>query len=141
MLFVSLQTLFSFSRKSNFRIFYIYVSWCFIRNTFFWLIWEANSLLTKLGQFMSNTKEKNLSRNFTKNATWKLVPGLLSLQRIKHNLYWKMNLLKQATYIRYVLVKLLKFVKISTDLLRFLFPELSLRIKMGLELVSKPYFS
>ena len=52
-----------------------------------------------------------------------------------------MNLLKQATYIRYVLVKLLKFVKISTDLLRFLFPELSLRIKKGLELVSKPYFS
>ena len=40
--------------------------------------------------------------------------ALLSLQRIKHNLYWKMKGLKQATYIRYVLAKLSKFAQIST---------------------------
>ena len=36
--------------------------------------------------------------------------ALLYSQRIKHNLYCKMKLLKQATYITYVLATLLKFV-------------------------------
>ena len=39
----------------------------------------------------------------------------LSLQRIKRNLYWKMKLLKQGTYTKYVLAKLSKFVQISTQ--------------------------
>ena len=47
--------------------------------------------------------------------------ALLSLQKIKHNLYWKIKhnlywkikLLKQATYIKYVLAKLPKFGQIS----------------------------
>ena len=48
----------------------------------------------------------------------KLRPGnqfqaLMCLQRIKHNFSWKTTFLKQATYIRYVLTKLSKFVQIS----------------------------
>ena len=39
----------------------------------------------------------------------------LSLQRIKHNLYWKRKLLKQATYIKYVLAKPSKFLQIITQ--------------------------
>ena len=45
---------------------------------------------------------------------YKTIPGklrpenyfqaLLSLQRIKRNLYWKMKLIKQAIYFRYVLL-------------------------------------
>ena len=38
---------------------------------------------------------------------------LLCLQRVNYNLYWKMKLLKQSTYIRYVIEKLLKLVQIS----------------------------
>ena len=38
---------------------------------------------------------------------------LLCLQRIKHNLYWKMKFLKQATHIKYMIAKLSKFVQIS----------------------------
>ena len=35
-------------------------------------------------------------------------------QKIKQNLHWKMNFLKQATYIGYVLGKLPDFVQIIT---------------------------
>ena len=38
---------------------------------------------------------------------------LFSLQRIKHNFYWKMKFLKQATYNGYVIAKLSKCVQIS----------------------------
>ena len=34
------------------------------------------------------------------------------LQNIKYNSYWEMEFLKQATYIRYVIAKLSKFVQI-----------------------------
>ena len=37
----------------------------------------------------------------------------MCLQNIKYNLYWKMKLLKQSTYIRYVGAKLSKLVQIS----------------------------
>ena len=50
-----------------------------------------------------------------KTCHLKLVLDPFVLQRIKHNLYWKMKLLKQATYIVHVLAKLLKFVQISTQ--------------------------
>ena len=73
-------------------------------------------MLMKFGQFMSYYKKKKKKRKKKENSTkpQKLRP--LCLQRIKHNLYWKMKLLKQATYIRYVLVKLSKFVQISTQI-------------------------
>ena len=67
--------------------------------------------------------------------------ALLCLQRIKLNLYWKMKFLKQATYMRYVLAKLSKFVQISTLTSPDFFSEESLKIKKGLELVSRPNFS
>ena len=38
---------------------------------------------------------------------------LFYLKSSKHNLYWKMKFLKQATYIRYVIAKLLKFIQIK----------------------------
>ena len=81
-----------------------------------------------------------LSKIWTKTVTWKLVPELLCLQKIKHNLYRKIKFLKQAFYIRYVLAKLLKFVQISTLTSRFLFTKDSWKIKKGLELVSRSNF-
>ena len=80
-------------------------------------------------------KKKVLSKNSTKNATWK--QSLLCLQRIEHNLYWKMKFLKQATQIC--------FRKICPDQhndpLRFLSADDSFKIKKGLELVPRPHFS
>ena len=68
--------------------------------------------------------------------------ALLCLQRIKHNFYWTMKFLKQTTLIRYVTAKLSKFVQFSTlSSYRFPFTEDSLKIKKGLELVSRPHFS
>ena len=34
-------------------------------------------------------------------------------QRMKHNFYWQMKFLKQATYIRFVIANLSKFVQIN----------------------------
>ena len=68
MFFISLQKLFSFSRKSNFRILYIKISWRHrmpkheTRNTFYWITWEVNSLLMKFGQFMSFYKRKKYQK-------------------------------------------------------------------------------
>ena len=48
-----------------------------------------------------------------------------------------MKFLKQATYVRYVLVKLIKICSSQRiDLLRFHFTEDSLKIEKGLEIVS-----
>ena len=49
-----------------------------------------------------------------------------------------MKFLKQAAYIRYVVAKLSKFVQIS---MQTFWPEDSLKIKKGLELISRPLFS
>ena len=122
MFFTSFQKLFSFSRKSNFRNLFIQILWFHqmpnhkTRDTFYWITGEVNSLLMKYGQFfILKTKQKH-QKKFAKTAAWKLVPGLLCLQRIKHNLYWKMTFLNWATYIWYVVAKLSKFVKISTQI-------------------------
>ena len=48
--FISLQKLFLFSGKSNFRILDIQISWCHqmskyeTRNTFYWITWEVNTI-------------------------------------------------------------------------------------------------
>ena len=48
--FISLQKLFLFSGKSNFRILDILISWCHqmskyeTRNTFYWITWEVNTI-------------------------------------------------------------------------------------------------
>ena len=46
-----------------------------------------------------------------KTATWKLIPDPSVFA--KHKLYWKMKFLKEATNVRYLIAKLLKFVQIS----------------------------
>ena len=66
------------------------------------------SLLMKFSQFMSYYKTKNFSKNFTK------FQALLCLQRMKHNFYWHIKFLKQATYIWFVTANLSKFVQFST---------------------------
>ena len=43
---------------------------------------SEHSLVMKFGQFMYNYKIKLLSKNYTKNVTWTLVPGLFNFQRI-----------------------------------------------------------
>ena len=71
--FISLQKLFSFSRKSNFTIFDFEISWRHqipkheTRNTFYWITWEVNSLLMKFSQFMSYFKRNNFIIKFWKN--------------------------------------------------------------------------
>ena len=57
----------------------------------------------KLGQFMSYYKRKNVIKKFYKKA-------LLCLQRMKYDFYWQMKFLKQATYIKYAIANLSKFV-------------------------------
>ena len=100
----NLEKCFLFHFKSSFhsrenQILDIQISWRHqipqhkTRNTFYWITWEANTVLIKFGQFISYCK---------------------FLQRIEHNLYWTMKFLKQTIYIRYVIEKLSKFVQIST---------------------------
>ena len=82
MSFISLQKLFSFLRKSNFRILDVQISWCHqmskhkTRNTFYWITWEVNKVCYwNLASLCLISKEKKLSKDSTKTATWKLVPG------------------------------------------------------------------
>ena len=45
------------------------------RNTFYWITWEENTVCQwNLASLCHITKEKILSKNSTKTATWKLVP-------------------------------------------------------------------
>ena len=100
--FFSLQKLFSFTRKSNFRTLNIDISWnawnkkCILLSN----LWSKHSRLMKFGQFMSYYKRK---KNYQK-----------ILQKLRHENENEMKFLKQATYIRYVLAKLSKYVQIST---------------------------
>ena len=46
------------------------------RNTFHWITWEVNTVCEwNLASLCHITKEKISSKNSTKTATWKLVPG------------------------------------------------------------------
>ena len=107
MFFISLQKLFSFSRKSNFRILNFEILKYILKYISPNNLGSKHSLLMKFGQFMSYEKRKNFIKEFYQNC------GLLCLQRIKHNFYWKMKFVKQATYIGYVIAKLSKSVQIS----------------------------
>ena len=120
MFLISLQNLFSFSRKSNFRILYFQMSWRHqmpkhkTRNTFHWITWEKNTVYQwNMANIFHIIKEKISSKNFAKTAAWKLVPCRLCLQKIKLSFYWKIKFFNQATYIKYVIAKLSKFVRIS----------------------------
>ena len=72
--FISLQKIFSFSRKSKFRILDIQISWLHQmpkhkKNTFYWINWEENSLLMTFGQFISYYEAKCFIKKFYKNAS------------------------------------------------------------------------
>ena len=73
---------------------------------------SKHTLFMKFGQFMSYYKRKYLIKKFNKNCDLKTSSRHFC---IKRNLYWNVKLLKKATYIRYVLAKLSKFVQISTQ--------------------------
>ena len=112
--FISLQKLLPFLRKSKFRTLDIQISWCIQmpeqknRNTFYWINWKLNTTsywnLTCLYHITKDHKNWNLKTSSR---------PLLCLKRSKHNLYWKIRFLKQATYIRYVITKLSKFIQIE----------------------------
>ena len=125
--------LFHFRSSLRSRENHILIFWYILLNN----LRSKHSLLMKFGQFISYYKRKILLKIFTKTATQKL----LWLQRIKHNIYWKIKFLKQATYIRYVLAKLSKFVQISTPTFQIPFYRGFLKIGKGLELVSRSHSS
>ena len=134
MFFISLQKLFSLSRKSDFRIWEIQVCWCCqmpkhrTRNTFYWLTWQVNFVLMKFDQFMPIYKRKYFIKKLHKNCDLKTCSRPFCVCK-----NWPQPLLKNWT----VLGKLSKFVQISTDFLRFVFTEDYLKIRKGLE----PHFS
>ena len=72
-LIISLQKLFSFSRKLNFRIFDFLFELKFHKN--YILLNNLRSFLMKFGHFMWYFKRNNLIKNSTKTAALKLVPG------------------------------------------------------------------
>ena len=96
----------------------------------------------KFGQFMSYYKRKKLLQNLTKTAAWKLVPDPFLFaknytQPLLENEAFEANYL----YYIHVLAKLKICPNKLTDLPKFLFTEDSLKIKKGLELVSRSHFS
>ena len=72
--FISLQKLFSFSRKSNFRILNFQISWRHqmpkhkTRNTFHWITWEVNTVCYWNLASLCHITKKILSKFFTKTA-------------------------------------------------------------------------
>ena len=65
-------------------------------NSFYWITW-IHSLLMKFGQFMSYYKRENFIKKFYKYCSLETSSRLSCLQRIKHNLYWNTEFLKQGT--------------------------------------------
>ena len=136
MFFVSLQKLFSFSRKSYFRILAIQISWRYqmpnhkTRNTFCWITWEVNTVFQwNLASLCHITKENNLLENSAKIAAWKLVPDPFAI--------FKASSLHEICNSRAIKI----YPNQLADLVRFLFTEVSLKINKGLELVSRSHFS
>ena len=107
-----------------FKILDIHISWRHqmprhkTRITFYWITWEVNTVVNEFGQFMSYHKRKGLiSKISTKTAAWKLVPDPIVFAKNQTPPLLKMKILKQATYIRYVVAKLLRFLQISMQTL------------------------
>ena len=90
----------------------IQVSWRYqmhkhkTKNTFYWISLEVNKVLINFSQFMSYYKRKNLIKKLHKNCNLKTSSMPFCIRK-------ELSTVKQATYIRYVLVKLSKFVQIS----------------------------
>ena len=102
---------------------------------------SKHNLLMKFGQFMSYSKINNFIKKFYKNCSLKTSS--------RHPFVCKEGstisigkFLKEVTYIRYVIANLSTFSPNQhAGLLRFFFPEHSLKIKKGLEIESRPHFS
>ena len=81
MFFISLQKLFSFSRKSKFRILDIQISGRQqmlkhkTRNTFDVITWEVNTSLTEIWPVYVILQKKTFYQKFYKNCDLKVVPG------------------------------------------------------------------
>ena len=78
---IALQRLFLFWRKLKFRTLDIQISWCHQmlkhkkRNRFYWISLELNTACKwNLASLYHITKEKSLSKVYSKSETWKLVP-------------------------------------------------------------------
>ena len=117
---ISLQKLFSFLRKSNIRILHFQISWshqCLsINKKYIYLnnLGSKYSLLMKFGQFMSYYKRKNFIKTFYKSCDLKTsFRPYFVCKEWNITSIGKWNFLKQATYIRYVIPNLSKFVQIS----------------------------
>ena len=94
----------------------------------------------EFGQFMILQKKEHIQKILQKLQPENYFLALLCLKKIKHNLHYKMKFMKEATYIRYVIVKLKICPNQYTDLLRFFLVEYSSKIKTSLELVSRSFF-
>ena len=82
MFFISLQKAFSYLKKSHFSILDFQISWHHqmpnhkTTNTFYWITLEVNMVCWwNLASLCHILKEIFSSKNYTKNVTWKLVPG------------------------------------------------------------------
>ena len=127
MLFNSFQKLFLFSRKSNLSILDFQISWHHqmpkhkTRNTFYWICY-----ITRLCHI---PKETISSKNSTKNATWKLVPGPCVYKELTTSSIGKWNFWSNLLY----QICNSKAIEISPNqhagVLRVLFTEDSLKLK------------
>ena len=141
---ISLQKYFPFSRKSNFKILDIFVSWCQmpkykIRNTFYWIPLKVNTVCSwNVANLCYFIQKKKLRKNSIKAATWTLVQGsflFLSTTSIGKWNFWS-KLLKLDMYQQND-QNLSRFgTQVSSDcfLQRILW-----KLK-GLKLVSRPHF-
>ena len=85
-----------------------------MRNIFYLITWELKTFCQwNLTSWCHFTKGKFLSGYSIKTATWKLVPGTFVFAKNLTQPLLKMKFSKQYAYIRYVITKLSKFVKIS----------------------------
>ena len=100
---------------------------------------SKNILLMKFGQFMLYCKKRKFTKKIYKTVTWKLVSDPfcvckeLSTTSIGKWNYWSKLLILD-------IAKLSKGIQISIQDTWFLFTEYSLKIKKGLELVSRSNF-
>ena len=111
-----------------------------IINTFSWKTWEVNTVcLMKLVHFMSYSIRNYFIKKFYKNCSLETssrpfcVCKELSTTSIG-------KCLKQSTYIRYVIAKLLRLVQISMLASSEFFLQILRKLKR-LKLVSRPHFT
>ena len=119
MFLISLQKLFSFLRKSSFRILDFQILWRHqrpkrkTRNTFHWITWQVNTVCSWNLASLCLIIKKNFIKKFCKNCGLKTKSRPFYICEELSSFYWKMKFLKQPSYIRYVRAKLSKLVQIS----------------------------